>query len=168
MYLIYTDESGISFNKRDDDNFRDGPFSIYGGLTIDIYKYEEIEGSFKDLCNSILKVKNVLDREIHAGNLFYKKEEFADLSDESLFIFEVLYAEEFGLKVSERKLKFVKRNERTVAHFFYSCVEMASLTGDEGIYDSLFNVIRGNAFILNNPFGVIKNCLAGISNYQSR
>jgi len=328
MYLIYTDETGSSFKRDSNGIFRDGPFFIYGGLAVDINKYEEIENSFKDLCKSILGITNILDKEIHAGHIFYKLGDFKDLPEKSLSIFfsetlqllakfnvitllgisckqatilkseseilassmysffssldlflskhgkrgliiadeydetalkkygkadyfkylsddknligkgggvdlsvmlrrifyersnrysglavspilnmqykyeskmyfvldnifyvesrlsiftqladialfaisilfEVLYLEPSGIKISEEKISFTRSLERTMAHFFFSCVEIANLSSIDGAYDSVFHIIRNNPFIVGDPFKILRENLTSIKEVQT-
>jgi len=79
MFLVYTDESGTSFNKDSQGNFRDGPCLLYGGLAIEIRKLHMLESAFKALCKEILEISNIYEVEIKTGDIFYSKKKFKDL-----------------------------------------------------------------------------------------
>jgi hypothetical protein len=79
MLLVYTDESGKDFKKGKDGIYRDGPCFLYGGLAVDIGKYNSIENAFKLMSNEILGITNIYEEEIHTGDIFYGKGRFGNL-----------------------------------------------------------------------------------------
>ncbi len=93
MYLIYTDESGKSFAKNREGIFTDGPFFLYGGIAINFNQYDILEEAFKDICNEILNIKNIYEKEIHAGKLFKGKGDFEEIpiDKRTEFFKEVIY-----------------------------------------------------------------------------
>jgi hypothetical protein len=144
MYLIYTDETGSSFNKEMDGSFRDGPFFIYGGLSIDINKYEEIENSFKDLCKYFLHIDNVFRTEIHASDIFYKQGCYKNLSSTEVLLFydEVLqlmakFYVRMNIGITDKNANIfnndAERSAASIHGFFYTLDQFLSEEGRRGL-----------------------------------
>jgi hypothetical protein len=62
-------------------------FFIYGGICINVQNYHLIEEAFKDLCKDILKIDNIYNKEIHAGNIFKRNKGFENLSENDVILY---------------------------------------------------------------------------------
>jgi len=80
MLLVYTDESGINYQRKKK-SFVDGPFIVWGGLLIPEEKYFQLERLFYDLIKKELGITNWEDIEIHATDIWLQRGDFKTLSD---------------------------------------------------------------------------------------
>lgn len=77
MHLLYTDESGIS-DKLNDNLFIDGPYVLLGAICVDDRKYFHLERMFIDLISFYFKIEDWVTQEIHASEIWNKKEYFVN------------------------------------------------------------------------------------------
>jgi hypothetical protein len=87
MELIYSDESGTSFEKKDDQSFRDGEFVIYGGFSVDENKSWHLERTIFNIAKDIFKFDNIKDFELHAGDIFWGERSFKRFTREKRYEF---------------------------------------------------------------------------------
>lgn len=79
----------------------------------------------------------------------------------------MFYAKNFEKDISPNKQNLVNMMERTIAHYFYSCVRMAHLKKVvPPFYDVMYQLIYNNPFLLENSFGIIESMVNGIRNEQ--
>lgn len=86
MILIYTDESGINFQFKDN-VFKDGPWLIYGGLLINEKKYFHLERLFLAIIDEYFGITDWSKLEIHATDMWNKKGHFGKFTQEKIFKF---------------------------------------------------------------------------------
>ncbi len=86
MILIYTDESGINY-EIENNFFKDGPFIIWGGMCIDETKYFHLERMFIQLIDDFFKIEDWLKQEIHATDIWNRKNFFSSFSESKIKAF---------------------------------------------------------------------------------
>lgn len=79
MVLIYTDDSGTSWEKSDG-FFKDGAYLIHTGILVDEVKYFHVERLFYDLFSSLLDIKDWRKVELHAHEIWNGRGSFSDIS----------------------------------------------------------------------------------------
>lgn len=83
MILIYTDESGINYGIQNN-FFKDGPFIIRGGMCVDDSKYFHLERMFIQLIDSYFQIDDWLKQEIHATDIWNRKNFFSKFSESEI------------------------------------------------------------------------------------
>lgn len=86
MILIYTDESGINFQYKNN-VFKDGPWLIYGGILINEKKYFHLERLFLAIIDEYFGITDWSKLEIHATEMWNRKGYFEKFPQEIIFKF---------------------------------------------------------------------------------
>ena len=80
MILIYADEAGINFQKKDG-FFVDGPYILWCGMFVPESKYFHLERMFYDLTKRFLGVKDWGKIELHATDIWHRSGHFSGLTE---------------------------------------------------------------------------------------
>ncbi|EMJ87275.1 DUF3800 domain-containing protein [Leptospira meyeri] len=86
MILIYTDESGINFQFKEN-IFKDGPWLIHGGILINEKKYFHLERLFLEIIDEYFGITDWSKLEIHATEMWNKRGYFEKFPQNKIFNF---------------------------------------------------------------------------------